>query len=152
MAADTAIDPVRLALPRLETAGNLAWIRFQRGKGWWRCDLPAYDPGLRHHLGPRPLDPERRTVLPGAGNPRGSPVRPVGGGTLDDNVHPNLTRVLADELIKANKRFEMLALPKRNHRFATEPYFVQRTRDYFVRHLPGREPPEDFTLTITLAS
>ncbi len=73
-------------------------------------------------------------------------------GTLDDNVHPNLTMVLADELIKANKRFDMLALPNRNHGFATEPYFVQRTWDYFVRHLLGREPPEDFTLTITPGS
>jgi dipeptidyl aminopeptidase/acylaminoacyl peptidase len=69
-------------------------------------------------------------------------------GTLDDNVHPNLTLVLVDELIKANKSFDLLAMPNRNHGFASEPYFVRRSWDYFVRHLLGVEPPEDFSLTV----
>jgi dipeptidyl-peptidase 4 len=67
-------------------------------------------------------------------------------GTLDDNVHPNATQLLVDELIKANKTFDMLVLPNRNHSFAGEPYVIRRTWDFFVRHLLGVEPPDGFEL------
>ena len=67
-------------------------------------------------------------------------------GTLDDNVHPNATLLLVDELIKNNKRFDMLVLPNRNHGFAGEPYVVRRTWDYFVEHLLGVTPPADFEI------
>ncbi len=62
-------------------------------------------------------------------------------GTLDDNVHPNATLLLIDELIKYNKDFDLLVFPNRNHGCASEPYLVRRTWDYFVRHLLGVEPP-----------
>ena len=62
-------------------------------------------------------------------------------GTLDDNVHPNATLLLINELIKHNKNFDLLILPNRNHRYAEEPYVVRRTWDYFVEHLLGDEPP-----------
>jgi dipeptidyl-peptidase 4 len=62
-------------------------------------------------------------------------------GTLDDNVHPVSTQLLIDELIKANRDFDLLVLPNRNHGFASDPYVVRRTWDYFVRHLLGVEPP-----------
>ncbi len=65
-------------------------------------------------------------------------------GTLDDNVHPNATLLLIDELIKHNKDFDVMVLPNRNHGFASEPYVVRRTWDYFVRHLLGAEPPGGF--------
>ncbi|HJU74066.1 MAG TPA: DPP IV N-terminal domain-containing protein [Gemmatimonadaceae bacterium] len=67
-------------------------------------------------------------------------------GTLDDNVHPNATLLLVDELIKANKEFDMLVLPNRNHGFASEPYVVKRTWDYFVEHLLGKEPPAGYVI------
>lgn len=67
-------------------------------------------------------------------------------GTLDDNVHPNATLLLVDELIKANKEFDMLVLPNRNHGFAGEPYVVKRTWDYFVQHLLGKEPPQGYVI------
>lgn len=67
-------------------------------------------------------------------------------GTLDDNVHPNATLLLVDELIKANKEFDMLVLPNRNHGFASEPYVVKRTWDYFVQHLLGKEPPAGYVI------
>ena len=68
-------------------------------------------------------------------------------GTMDDNVHPNATLLLIDELIEANKDFDVLVLPNRNHGFANEPYVVRRTWDYFVRHLRGEEPPAGFEIT-----
>jgi dipeptidyl aminopeptidase/acylaminoacyl peptidase len=67
-------------------------------------------------------------------------------GTLDDNVHPNATLLVVDELIRANKRFDMLVMPNRNHGFAGEPYVVRRTWDYFVEHLLGLEPPVEFSI------
>jgi dipeptidyl aminopeptidase/acylaminoacyl peptidase len=67
-------------------------------------------------------------------------------GTLDDNVHPNATLLLVDELIKANKEFDMLVMPNRNHGFANEPYVIKRTWDYFVQHLLGKAPPEGYVI------
>jgi dipeptidyl aminopeptidase/acylaminoacyl peptidase len=67
-------------------------------------------------------------------------------GTLDDNVHPNATLLLIDELIKNNKSFDLLVMPNRNHGYASEPYVIRRTWDYFVRHLLGVEPPADFEI------
>lgn len=67
-------------------------------------------------------------------------------GTLDDNVHPNANHLLIDELIKANKDFDLVVLPNRNHGFANEPYVIRRTWDYFVRHLKGIEPPRAYQI------
>ena len=68
-------------------------------------------------------------------------------GTLDDNVHPNMTIRLIDELIRHNKDFDMFVLPNRNHGYANEPYVVRRTWDYFVEHLRGETPPREYRLT-----
>ncbi|MEZ4585610.1 MAG: DPP IV N-terminal domain-containing protein [Gemmatimonadales bacterium] len=67
-------------------------------------------------------------------------------GTLDDNVHPNMTLLVADALIRANKTFDMLVFPNRNHGYANEPYVVRRTWDYFVQHLLGETPPADYEI------
>ena len=67
-------------------------------------------------------------------------------GTLDDNVHPVATQLVIDELIEANKDFDLLVMPNRNHGFAVEPYMVRRTWDYFVRNLMGATPPEGYRL------
>jgi dipeptidyl-peptidase 4 len=67
-------------------------------------------------------------------------------GTLDDNVPPQNTTVVADALIKANKDFDLLLLPNRNHGFGNEPYMVRRRWDYFVRNLLGGEPPQAYEL------
>ena len=67
-------------------------------------------------------------------------------GSLDDNVHPNLTLLVADELIKHNKDFDMLVLPNRNHGYAREEYIARRTWDYFVMHLMGSNPPKEYKI------
>lgn len=69
-------------------------------------------------------------------------------GELDDNVPPNLSLVLMDALVKANKDFELIVMPYGNHGFLADPYFVRRRWDFFVRHLLGVEPPADFELTV----
>ncbi|MBN1224705.1 MAG: DPP IV N-terminal domain-containing protein [Candidatus Aminicenantes bacterium] len=67
-------------------------------------------------------------------------------GGMDDNVHPALTFQLVDALIKANKRFDLLIVPNATHGVAAHPYYTLREWDYFVEHLLGEKPPEDYKL------
>ena len=67
-------------------------------------------------------------------------------GTMDNNVPPYNTLLVVNELIKANKDFDLLLLPNRNHGFGAEAYMVRRRWDYFVRYLLGAEPPVGYEL------
>jgi dipeptidyl-peptidase-4 len=67
-------------------------------------------------------------------------------GDMDDNVPPALTLQLVDALIKANKDFDLLVLPNRNHGHAIDPYFTRRRWDYFVKNLLGAEPPKEYRI------
>jgi dipeptidyl aminopeptidase/acylaminoacyl peptidase len=67
-------------------------------------------------------------------------------GTTDSNVPPNNTLLVVDALISANKDFDLLMLPNRNHGFGNEPYMVRRRWDYFVRNLLGVEPPKEYQM------
>jgi dipeptidyl-peptidase 4 len=67
-------------------------------------------------------------------------------GTMDNNVPPYNTLLVVDALIKANKDFDLLLLPNRNHGFGNEPYMVRRRWDYFVKNLLGAEPPAGYQL------
>jgi len=58
-------------------------------------------------------------------------------GTMDNNVPPYNTLLVVNELIKANKDFDLLMLPNRGHGFGNEPYMVRRRWDYFVKWLAG---------------
>ena len=60
---------------------------------------------------------------------------------------PNAATVkLVDALVKANKDFDFLIMPNRPHGFGNDPYFVRPRWDYLVRHLPGVNPPEGYTV------
>jgi dipeptidyl aminopeptidase/acylaminoacyl peptidase len=63
-------------------------------------------------------------------------------GEIDNNVHPANTMRVANALIKANKRFDMIILPTQRHGFGdmTE-YFFWKMGDYFSRYLIG-DPTE----------
>jgi dipeptidyl aminopeptidase/acylaminoacyl peptidase len=65
---------------------------------------------------------------------------------MDTNVPPYNTLLVVNELIKANKDFDLIMLPNRSHGFGSEPYMMRRRWDYFVRHLMGAEPPKEFEL------
>ena len=67
-------------------------------------------------------------------------------GTMDDNVPPYNTLLVVNELIKANKDFDLILLPNRTHGFGNEPYMVRRRWDYFVKWLLGAEAPKEFEL------
>lgn len=73
-------------------------------------------------------------------------------GDMDDNVNPALTIQLIDALTKANKDYDLLVLPNKNHSFAVDPYFNRRRWDYFVKHLLGVEPPAQYSLKAVMPS
>ena len=53
-------------------------------------------------------------------------------GDIDNNVHPGNTLRVADALIRAGKRFDMLLLPQQRHGFGDmDEYFYWRMVDYF---------------------
>lgn len=59
-------------------------------------------------------------------------------GDIDNNVHPAGTLRMADALIKANKRFDMLVIPGKRHGYADATnYFFWVRADYFCKHLIG---------------
>ncbi|AYD47516.1 S9 family peptidase [Arachidicoccus soli] len=59
-------------------------------------------------------------------------------GGIDDNVHPANTFRVADALIKANKRFDLVFLPNQRHHYGDmQEYFFWRLADYFSDWLIG---------------
>jgi len=68
-------------------------------------------------------------------------------GTIDDNVPPSETLLVADALIKANKDFDLLMIPNVHHGYAeATPYATRRRWDYFVQYLGGNTPPKEYEL------
>jgi dienelactone hydrolase len=68
-------------------------------------------------------------------------------GTLDDNVPPSNTLLVVEALIKANRNFDMIAIPNVHHGYAdATPYITRRRWDYFVQYLAGNTPPVEYQL------
>ncbi|HVT41233.1 MAG TPA: DPP IV N-terminal domain-containing protein [Gemmatimonadaceae bacterium] len=68
-------------------------------------------------------------------------------GTMDDNVPPYNTLLVADALIKANKDFDLLMLPNQAHGYGTASNYMMRRRwDYFVKWLLNAEPPKEYEI------
>jgi len=67
-------------------------------------------------------------------------------GDIDNNVHPANTMRMANALIKANKRFDLVVLPGQRHGYGdmTE-YFFWLMGDYFSKWLLG-----DFSQTVDI--
>ncbi len=66
-------------------------------------------------------------------------------GNLDNNVPPYNTLLVVEELIKANKDFDLIIFPNKKHGFGDQSnYFMRRKWDYFVKNLKGLEPPKNF--------
>lgn len=94
---------------------------------------------------------------PLAGNLRGKLL--LVHGDMDDNVHHANTMQMVDALVAANKDFDLLILPNRDHALVNvaqgrdalrrpDPYFLRRRWDYFVEHLQGAVPPPEFELRL----
>jgi dipeptidyl-peptidase 4 len=80
-----------------------------------------------------------------AGNLRGKLL--LIHGDMDDTVHPALTYRVVDALIRENKDFDLLILPDRFHGL-NDPYAIRRGWDYFVTHLMGSTPPQEYQIRV----
>jgi dipeptidyl aminopeptidase/acylaminoacyl peptidase len=68
-------------------------------------------------------------------------------GGMDGNVPPYNTYLVVDELVKANKDFDLIVFPNAGHGFGPATSYMMRRRwDYFVRHLLGTEPPREYEI------
>ena len=65
---------------------------------------------------------------------------------MDDNVPPALTIQLIDALTRANKNYDLMIMPNGSHGMSYNPYFQRRRWDYFVQHLLGATPPENYQI------
>lgn len=61
-------------------------------------------------------------------------------GEMDDNVDPSTTYKVCNELIKANKDFELVVLPGMPHTMGGD-YGEHKRFDFFVKNLMGVTPP-----------
>ncbi len=104
-------------------------------KAWWNELWMGYPVGDNYR--------EQSNVTM-AGNLEGKLL--VMHGDLDDNVNPSATLQLVDALIKANKDFDMLIVPNQYHGEGRNPYVIRRRWDYFVRHLLGVVPPQNYAI------
>jgi dipeptidyl-peptidase 4 len=69
-------------------------------------------------------------------------------GDMDENVHVSQTLSLVAALIRANRDFDLLIVPREGHLLLhTNAYVQRRVWDYFTRHLLGQEPPPNFEMT-----
>lgn len=59
-------------------------------------------------------------------------------GDMDNNVHPANTIRMAQALIKAGKRFDMLILPGKDHGLG-DKYYTNTINYYMLEHLAGRQ-------------
>ncbi len=64
-------------------------------------------------------------------------------GDIDNNVHPANTLRVANALMHANKRFDMIILPGQRHGYGNlSEYWFWRMVDYFSEHLLGDKHDE----------
>jgi dipeptidyl aminopeptidase/acylaminoacyl peptidase len=68
-------------------------------------------------------------------------------GTMDTNVPPYQTMLIAEALIKANKDFDLVLLPNQNHGYGTASNYMMRRRwDFFVKWLMETDPPREYRI------
>lgn len=87
---------------------------------------------------------ENQAVQNLAGNLEGHLL--ISYGTMDTNVHPAMTLLVVDELIRHNKDFELIVMPNRGHGYFNDPYHLRRSWEFFYRHLGGKTPPSGFRI------
>jgi dipeptidyl aminopeptidase/acylaminoacyl peptidase len=100
----------------------------------WQGLLETYPDGTTNY------DNQANQLL--AGNLKGKLL--LAHGTMDGNVPVYNTLLVVNELIAANKDFDLILFPNRGHGFGREPYMMRRRWDYFVKHLMGAEPPKEY--------
>jgi len=68
-------------------------------------------------------------------------------GNMDNNVNPAASVRMADELIKANKDFELILLPGKDHGTCYyDKYFIRKRWDFFVNNLLHKDAPKEYKI------
>jgi dipeptidyl-peptidase 4 len=69
-------------------------------------------------------------------------------GGIDENVNPSATFKLAENLVRADKQFDLLIFPSQRHGYTGKfaDYFTKKRWNYFVEHLLGKKPIWEFSL------
>lgn len=69
-------------------------------------------------------------------------------GGIDENVNPSATFKLAENLVRADKQFDLLIFPSQRHGYTGKfaDYFTKKRWNYFVEHLLGKKPLWEFSL------
>jgi len=69
-------------------------------------------------------------------------------GGIDENVNPSATFKLAENLVKADKQFDLLIFPSQRHGYTGKfsDYFTKKRWNYFVENLLGKKPIWEFSL------
>jgi dipeptidyl-peptidase-4 len=67
-------------------------------------------------------------------------------GTMDNNVPPYNTLLVADALTKANKEFDLIMVVNSAHGYTPANYIMRRRWDYFVKYLLDADPPRDYVI------
>ena len=62
---------------------------------------------------------------------------------FDENTFPSQSHLMIDALTKANKAYDLMYIPNRNHFVTEDPYVRKRVGDYFVEHLLQIDPEVD---------
>ncbi len=76
----------------------------------------------------------------------------IAHGGMDSNVPASNTMLVVEALIRANKDFELLIFPNAGHGYGQDGNYMMRRRwDFFVRHLLGGTPPDDYAIPSTPA-
>lgn len=68
-------------------------------------------------------------------------------GDMDQNVNTASSIRFASELQKANKDYELIIIPNKDHSQTYYDKYLQRKRwDFFVRYLHGIQPPKEYKI------
>lgn len=59
-------------------------------------------------------------------------------GDVDDNVNPCMTMQLVDSLVNADRPFDLLIMPNKNHDLSYDPYYLHRLFGYLKENLQVR--------------
>lgn len=110
---------------------------------------PRYANGTvyRSSRGDAPVNWRKLEVVSMAGNLRGHLM--LISGDLDENVPTAQAFRLIDALTRANKPYDFVFLPNRNHESgALDGYTIERTWDYFIQYLREASPVWDYKVHV----
>jgi len=106
-------------------------------KAWWPEMYMGWPVDSAYH---------KQSNVTMAGNLKGKLLLVHGG--IDENVNPSATFKLAENLVKADKQFDLLIFPSQRHGYTGKfaDYFTKKRWNYFVEHLLGKKPLWEFSL------